>query len=737
MLRKFLLKTTTTLGVLLFSLGCIAHAITANDKVAAELFQIRTETEFPEAVAKKFEAMKAPLKAVIDGGDINAVDAEGKTALMHTVAAGDIEFIAYLLFKNADTTIKDKAGKTAADYTNNDDIKDLLAADTLHGKTLSDSEKAEIRKKYEKDWSGTYLGVNKDCDKLIKIVQAGWKNTDTKGNDVIHSLIAGHTLRNITQLITMMKAGADINRCCYFAPWGLTSGDQTPLITAVSYMTRNYKEEQVAILLLGGADPNILGTPIEHNTLKTTPLCVPFRRSVGSIHPNQDRLFIAAGAAKSYLQGMQEVVFSRTGDRCTPSTKELFLRVLNEALGKRKPTTNEAKTIRMAADRYKDPGLIKDLEKRQILSSSGEGDVDAAWLASNVIRKASGQNNPDAHAEAKKLVKAKKWTEHKSVNFLLAVTAENPAEIKRTAKELGSISDFIRNQCLPTQRGSWVVHPTHSSPFSLIRSVKIAKLVLSLEKNLVPVRVNWSCMTPQLLNVYLKAKLDMNAPKSDLDENARIQSGMKAEKDYIEWSLMTPEMLELLKPHGVEAPEDFLDNHLGDMSYDTLQAFIEGGFKPGKEALGSVIYSDISPARKIDLLVKHGADPLAKDYIDKVHAKPEVVKALVRAGAKKDEALKNIQSKINTIENGPVASTPDGSNKYSDYKTLVMVRDILEGKISTDPAPEAETEPKSETADDNEEADGESEKKSKKSKKSKKKKGDKKGKKKKKTAKKK
>ena len=735
MLRKLIFKTTATLGLLLITLGSLAQAITANDKVAAELFQIRTETPFPETVAKKFEAMKAPLKAVIDGGDVNAVDAEGKTALMHTVATGDIEFIAYLLFKNADTTIKDKAGKTAADYTNDSHIKELLAADTLHGKTLSDSEKAEIRKKYEKDWANTYLGANTDCDELVKIVQAGWKNTDTKGNDVIHSLVGQDRIRSLTQLITMMKAGADINRCCYFGAWGLNSGDQTPLITAASAISRPYKEEQACILLLGGADPNILGTPIEHGGLKTSPLCVPFRRSVGYENAPHDRLLIAAGAAKSYLQGMKDVIALRMGDRCTPSTKELFLRVLDEALDKKKPTPDEAKIILNAAERYKDPKLIKDLARRKLIPTTGSGDDEVEWTPIDAIKKASGQDNPEAHAAAKKLVKAKKWTENKEINFLLAVTAENPAEIKRTAKELGSISDFINNQCLPRLSGSWVIHPPHSSPFALIRDAKIAKVVLSLEKNLVPVRVNWDCMTPKLLKLYLNAKMDMNAPPSDLDENARRQSGMKQEKDLINWEKTSPEMLNLLKEQGVEPPADFLDENLAHMSLGTLQAFLEAGFKPGESALNAAIYSNVDAVKKIDLLVKHGANPQAKDYLDSALDKPEIAKALVRAGASKDKALKTIQDRIAKMENGPVASTADGFYSYADYRTFVTVRDILEGKISTDPAPEAEAGPAGETTADNDGDDGETKKKAKK--KGKKKKDGKKGKKKKKSPKKK
>ena len=92
MLRKLIFKTTATLGLLLITLGSLALAITANDKVAAELFQIRTETPFPETVAKKFEAMKAPLKAVIDGGDVNAVDAEGMPGANSTNAPNAISF---------------------------------------------------------------------------------------------------------------------------------------------------------------------------------------------------------------------------------------------------------------------------------------------------------------------------------------------------------------------------------------------------------------------------------------------------------------------------------------------------------------------------------------------------------------------------------------------------------------------------------------------------------------------
>lgn len=161
--------------------------------------------------------------------------------------------------------------------------------------------------------------------------------------------------------------------------------------------------------------------------------------------------------------------------------------------------------------------------------------------AKAIIGKIAYLHVPDEHAAAKTLVKAKKWTDDAKRNFLLAVAAENPAEIKRTYAKMGcELSEFIKKECLPQEHGGYVVHPFYCSPFALIRNAKIAKLVLSLDKKTVAIRVNWHCMTP--------------------------------------------EMLQILKEDGVSIPENLIDENIDTMSATLLESLLKSGVKPGKDA---------------------------------------------------------------------------------------------------------------------------------------------------------
>lgn len=687
-------RAICSLGCSLLTLGSLAEALTVNDKVAAELLQIRSKTSFPEAVGKKFETIKTPLQAVVDGGDVNAADAEGKTALMHTVAAGDMEFIAYLLFKNADTTIKDKAGKTAADYTTDDAIKQLLKADEILRKDMSEADKQAVRKQSGEQWNESFIGINNNPEPLARIMKAGWKNTDAKQNDAIHNFLwYGENRRHLANFITMIKGGADVNRKHTFFST-LEPADGTALHIGASSIGASLNEEEMNILLMAGADPNVMGVPIEHNGVQTTPLCVPFRRGIGNMAYSHDRMLIAAGASKSYLEGLVKVSEARMLGRPMPATKELFLRVLDEcASDPSSLSSEEKKVIFDAAQKYNDKGLMKELAERKLVPAAGK-DSAPNLEAKEILRMAAFLDCPEAHAAAKALVKAKKWTDKAETNFLLAIAAENPSEIKRLSKEIGSFAKFVEDS-VPKPQGGYVVQALHYSPFALIRSPKIAKLVLSLEKGVKPIRVNWNCMSPALLKLYLNAKMDMDAPKSDLGDRVRRMTDLLTEKELIRWHKLNPEMVELLKNHGVEIPEDGLTSNVDKLPLDMMEYFIKQGIKPGEHAMNAVIYAedvDTIP-QKIELLAKAGLK--AEDHhIMASIGKPEVIKALVRVGVEKESSLADIKARIATLEKAPLGSSVlhsyKGSNynpTFSLYQDYCVARDILEGKISSEAAP--------------------------------------------------
>jgi ankyrin repeat protein len=64
--------------------------------------------------------MMAAVKFLVEelGADVNAVDADGTTALHHAAARGDNAMILYLVQKGADVTIVDRRGRSTADMAN-------------------------------------------------------------------------------------------------------------------------------------------------------------------------------------------------------------------------------------------------------------------------------------------------------------------------------------------------------------------------------------------------------------------------------------------------------------------------------------------------------------------------------------------------------------------------------------------------------------------------------------------
>ena len=105
---------------------------------------------------KKAASLLKKLKAIEKGGNVNAVDKLGQTALMHAAAQGEELALYWLVAKGADVTLKSKSGKTAADllqklrekqadyeYINTLETMEQLLEACEIGK-LSDDEKKRI-----------------------------------------------------------------------------------------------------------------------------------------------------------------------------------------------------------------------------------------------------------------------------------------------------------------------------------------------------------------------------------------------------------------------------------------------------------------------------------------------------------------------------------------------------------------------------------------------------------------
>ena len=76
---------------------------------------------------KKAAALLKKLKAIEKGGDVNAVDKLGQTALMHAAAQDNRLAVCWLVAKGADASIKSKKGKTAGSVAHGDMVDFLTA----------------------------------------------------------------------------------------------------------------------------------------------------------------------------------------------------------------------------------------------------------------------------------------------------------------------------------------------------------------------------------------------------------------------------------------------------------------------------------------------------------------------------------------------------------------------------------------------------------------------------------
>ncbi len=130
------------------------------------------------------------LKAIEKGGDINAVDKLGQTALMYAAARGNRLAVCWLVAKGADASIKSKSGKTAGDLSHGD-LSDFLTALekekqplsrqeardmlTYRGVTLGEIEKDSFSEDYPDEVSAIPLLRGTTAENLNKLKNKEWK----------------------------------------------------------------------------------------------------------------------------------------------------------------------------------------------------------------------------------------------------------------------------------------------------------------------------------------------------------------------------------------------------------------------------------------------------------------------------------------------------------------------------------------------------------------------------------
>ena len=90
---------------------------------------------------KEAASLLQKFKAIEKGGDINATDEQGQTALMHAAAADNRLAICWLVAKGADATIRNKKGETAAELTKDKQIQEFLTVISRMNEPLNEEEK--------------------------------------------------------------------------------------------------------------------------------------------------------------------------------------------------------------------------------------------------------------------------------------------------------------------------------------------------------------------------------------------------------------------------------------------------------------------------------------------------------------------------------------------------------------------------------------------------------------------
>ena len=135
---------------------------------------------------KKAASLLKKLKAIEKGGNVNAVDKQGQTALMHAAAQNNRLAVCWLVAKGANAAKKSQKGKTAAELTKDESLRAFLEACCVDKRPLSDKEKKELQDAgfTEENVYGTEETENIDRDeaeslKLVtQLLRLGCKEQD-------------------------------------------------------------------------------------------------------------------------------------------------------------------------------------------------------------------------------------------------------------------------------------------------------------------------------------------------------------------------------------------------------------------------------------------------------------------------------------------------------------------------------------------------------------------------------
>ena len=153
---------------------------------------------------KRANSLLKKLKTIEKGGDVNAVDKHGQTALMHAAAQDNRLAVCWLVAKGADATKKSQKGKTAAELAKDKSLQTFLEECCVDKRPLSAEEKKQLQADEYVVLSEDFLNeLIRKCDdspedlKLIgKLLRWGYsgKGRSAVEEPLLASLLSRHGL---------------------------------------------------------------------------------------------------------------------------------------------------------------------------------------------------------------------------------------------------------------------------------------------------------------------------------------------------------------------------------------------------------------------------------------------------------------------------------------------------------------------------------------------------------------
>lgn len=263
------------------------------DSVKGDL--LRKESAVPETFRRlrlrKIKVMNILLDA---GADIDAVDAQGETALFHVAKYGTIDILLPLLERGANTSVKNNDGHTVL-------IKAIVEGRPDSVLKMLEQGVSPAVKGNRKEASLFETALRGNTEDVLTFLNEGI-NPDAQTEEGFTALMAASGMGHKEIVSALLDRGANVN--------AKDSGTLSPVIIAAHVGNR----ETVRLLLEGGADPN---ATCEYGSVLTA------ARSSGDLAIVRDVIEKGADVNVKNKIGMTPLMFAVA--QRTTSMAELFV----------------------------------------------------------------------------------------------------------------------------------------------------------------------------------------------------------------------------------------------------------------------------------------------------------------------------------------------------------------------------------------------------------------------------